>query len=898
MNRLAFLFTSACVVSCASSTPTPSASSAVGETPAEETPAKTPQPVPLGQLDRAVIPRAYRLELSLIPDAEDFSGIVEIDVDFAEPTDRFFLHGLDLEVHEVTVTQGDALTSASYRQVDPTGVAELTVSSTLDAGAGTLRFVYSAAFNRKLQGIYRVDDGGDAYAFSQFEAISARLAFPSFDEPAFKTPFDITVTTSADNRVISTTPEVSADTLADGQIRHRFAKTQPLPTYLIAFAVGPLDIVEYESIGATAVRDRPIPLRGVAARGKGERLNYALKDTAQLVTTLEEYFGTPYPYAKLDIIAAPDFAFGAMENVGAIIYREERLLLDANSPLEQRRKYLLTHSHELAHQWFGNLVTPKWWTDIWLNESFASWMGNRAVATARPKQLFDRTMLDLAIKTMKADALVSARKIREPIARNLEIWSAFDSITYRKGGGILSMFENYLGDEAFRAGVRTHMKRFAHSVADADDFSESLAQGSKRAEVVPAFRSFIEQPGVPLLTMASQCNEGKASLAITQSRYRPLGSEIDPDQTWGVPLCFGVWSADNKREDRCELLDAKETTVALDTCPRAILPNVGGAGYYHFTFAENGFDELLARFPKLSEAEQLATYSSLEAAFRSGEIDLRKMMKAVRLAAASGAWDVQLAPIPLLEELGRIKRIEPLPGLASVNRIYGAKTLRTGARQKRNENEAAALVREELLRMVALWGREPKLRRLLMTIAEGAVLGESQPTESQATAVALAVRAQETGEAFFKEAMARLKVERDGYARSELTFGLAYLPAAQLDALFSVMLTDTFRVNESIALIQNLFEHPSHGPLVMAWMIENFDALMARLPSQFQGRIFGNAKTLCGPQATEQLTKLAALAQSVQGGERALAQATEAVELCMALASHARGAKPTTARVE
>lgn len=898
MNRFVLLFTSACAVSCASSIPPSPASSTTSETPAEEKPAKTPRAIPLGQLDRSVVPRAYRLELSLIPDAENFSGIVEIDVEFAESTDRFFLHGLDLEVHEATVTQADTLMSASYRQVDPTGVAELSVSSNVDPGAATLRFVYSAPFNRKLQGIYRVDDGGDAYAFSQFEAISARLAFPSFDEPVFKTPFEITVTTSSDNRVISTTPEVNADTLADGQIRHRFAKTQPLPTYLIAFAVGPLDIVEYEPIGTTAVRDRTIPLRGVAARGKGERLNYALKDTAQLVTTLEEYFGTPYPYAKLDIIAAPDFAFGAMENVGAIIYREERLLLDENSPLEQRRRYLLTHSHELAHQWFGNLVTPKWWTDIWLNESFASWMGNRAVATARPKQLFDRTMLDLAIKTMKADALVSARKIREPIARNLEIWSAFDSITYRKGGGILSMFENYLGDEAFRAGVRTHMKRFAHSVADADDFSESLAQGSKRPEVVPAFRSFIEQPGVPLVTLASQCNDGKASLAITQTRYRPLGSEIDPDQTWGVPFCFGAWSVDKKREDHCELLDSKETMLALETCPSAILPNVGGAGYYHFTFVDNGFDELLTRFLKLPEAEQLATYSSIEAAFRAGEIGLKKMMKAVRLAAASSAWDVQLAPIPLLEELGRIDRIEPVPGLASVSRIYGAKTLRIGARQKRNENEAAALLREELLRMVALWGKEPKLRRSLMPIATRAVGRESQTNETQATAVALAVRAEEAGDAFFKEAIKRLKIERDGYARSELTFGLAYLPAEQLEKLFSVLLTDTFRVNESIALIQNLFEHPSHGPLVMAWMIENFDALMARLPSQFHGRIFGNAKTLCSSEATAQLEALAQLAQSVQGGERALAQAGEAVELCMALAAHARGIPRTTARVE
>ncbi|MEM7676426.1 MAG: M1 family metallopeptidase, partial [Myxococcota bacterium] len=554
--------------------------------------------IPEGQLGDSVVPQAYRLALTILPSAETFSGRTEIDVRFAEAATQFYMHGLDLNVSSVEIDVKGRVINAAYAQVHPTGVALITAEQGVPAGAATLRFVYTAPFNRKLQGIYRVDEGGASYAFSQFEAISARLAFPSFDEPRFKTRFDLQVTARGDHEVITTTPEVSRVPAGENLVQRNFATTQPLPTYLLAFAVGPLDIVEWTPIPATALRSRPIPLRGAAAKGKGARLKFALKDTAQLVTTLESYFGVAYPYQKLDLIAAPDYAFGAMENVGAIVYREERLLLDEESPLALRRSYLMTHSHELAHQWFGNLVTPKWWTDIWLNESFASWSGNRGVSTARPDEGYQRVTLNRALRTTRADSLASARQIREPVRTNLEIWNAFDQITYRKGGGILAMFEKFLGDEAFRAGVRYHMTKFAHSVADAEDFMASLSAGSQRPEIIPAFRSFVEQPGVPHLDVNVLCSEGQAALEVSQRRYAPLGSTIDVDATWGVPFCFAAFDQKDQREERCQIVDEPKMTLPLKACPSAILPNAGGAGYYHFSLGD-GFGELLARFSKL-----------------------------------------------------------------------------------------------------------------------------------------------------------------------------------------------------------------------------------------------------------------------------------------------------------
>ncbi|MEL6548401.1 MAG: M1 family aminopeptidase, partial [Myxococcota bacterium] len=344
-------------------------------------------------------------------------------------------------------------------------------------------------------------------------------------------------------------------------------------------------------------------------------------------------------------------------NVGAIVYREERLLLDDESPIEQVQAYYGTHSHELAHQWFGNLVTPRWWTDIWLNESFASWMGNRATHVAQPDQEYGRKTLRRAIEVMGEDALASARRVREPVLRDEQIWNAFDGITYRKGGGVLAMFENYLGDDAFRSGVRLHMKRFAHDVATAEDFAESLAQGSKKPDVVPAFRTFIEQAGIPEVSVATECTEGQGRLRLQQRRYKPLGSSIDPDVVWGIPFCFATYAGGKRSETRCEMLGKPSMSISLEECVDAVLPNAGGAGYYHFAL-EGGSEALMKHFAAMGPEEQLAVFSSLEAAFRAGKIERSSILAASKAAVASRHWDVQIAPFELLWRIGHSDPIE------------------------------------------------------------------------------------------------------------------------------------------------------------------------------------------------------------------------------------------------
>ena len=274
---------------------------------------------------------------------------------------HYYIHGNLLTVESVKLkTASGELIEGKYEQVDESGIAKLSFPKTIETGDVELYISYKAKFNEALEGLYRVKDGGLNYAFTQFESISARLAFPGFDEPAFKIPFDVSLTVKEGHVAIANTPVKKTTQLPNGMKRLDFMTSKPLPAYLVAFAVGEFDVVVWDDLPVTGVRNRTVPLTGLATKGKGDKLKYALENTQAILESLENYFQIPYPYLKLDIIAVPDFSAGAMENAGAITYREQLLLLDENSSQTSKRRYMMVHAHELAHQWFGNLVTPYW----------------------------------------------------------------------------------------------------------------------------------------------------------------------------------------------------------------------------------------------------------------------------------------------------------------------------------------------------------------------------------------------------------------------------------------------------------------------------------------------------------------------------------------------------------
>jgi len=857
------------------------------------------QPVPLGQLGHDVVPQHYALDLTIVPGKETFQGQVTIDIVLKKPHQRIYLHGINIDVGNAWVQSDSRRVQAEYQQLDRTGVAQLELESVIPAGQASINIQYQAPFNQSLEGLYQVTEAGDHYAFTQFEATSARLAFPGFDEPAFKTPFDIAVTAQSNHVVITSTAEISRQDVGNGLVKRQYQTTPPLPTYMLAFAVGPLDVVEWDALPPTQVREFALPLRGVAAKGKGGKLKYALENTRGIVESLEEYFAVPFPYPKLDIIAVPDFAAGAMENVGAITYREQLLLIEDNPSLRQLRAYARVHSHELAHQWFGNLVTPRWWDDIWLNESFATWMGNKGVDRWQPDQGYGNLTLRGALGVMDADSLVTARQIRQPIKSNHDIATAFDGITYRKGGGVLQMFESYLGEEAFREGVRLHMKRFAHGVADVNDFMQSLADGSGRDDVVASFESFLYQPGLPFIRAELSCDSEQVKVNLAQSRYFPLGSEGSRDQTWKIPVCM-AYQNDNGIQKHCEMLTEQSDQLVLptDQCPLWFMPNANGSGYYRWTLDENSWSNLFENLTALNEREAQSMLNSLAAGFNADEVSTQTMASAVEILARSESREVATGPANTLKMIH--KRLatdaDAKAGLeAYIRSAYGPRLAEIGLsgdskRDKDNPTETT-LLRTDLVNLLALTGNDQALRDQLVNQAI-TYLGLGQDNTSDQNAInpnlipsALTVAIDQGNKAFANNLLGQALASRDAIFRQRALRALASSAEPEIGVMMRELILDQrLRDNEATLIAFTQTEVAEQQEQIWRWVQENLDELVARIPTWNQGRVTFSAGEFCTIQKAEETESFfGERVIELEGGPRQLQQTIERIKLCAAL---------------
>lgn len=842
--------------------------------------------VPTGRLPHDVVPLAYALELTIQPEQARFAGHTRIDLELRRATRRFFLHGSGLAVSEIFLRNaaGDVI-EADYRQVHASGVAEVRLAQQAAAGDATLEISYDAAFGQRLKGLYKAVDDGRAYAFTQFEPISAREAFPSFDEPAFKTPYDITLIVGQGDKAITATPEIERIPLENGLQRLRFATTPPLPTYLIAFAVGPMDIVVAPDIPASRVRAKPLPLRALAAAGKGQWLAHALGTTPALLAIQEAYFDIAHPYPKLDILALPDFAAGAMENVGAITYRESLLLLRDDAPARQRRRHALVHAHELAHQWFGNLVTMPWWDDIWLNEAFATWMAYKTVAAWKPEHRAELSRLDRLAEAMREDSLAAARQIRQPVLDEHDIENAFDGITYSKGGAVLSMVERFMGEEPFREAIRGHLRRHAHGNADADDFTRSLARVGGEA-IADAMRSFIYQPGIPLLELRPDCRSGAATVAITQSRYLPIGSEADASLQWSVPMClrFGV---DGRVQEQCAMVATQRERIELQTsqCPDWLLPNAGFAGYFHWALPAADYEKLLAAEMHLEAAEQMSIADSAYAAFRAGRLTVAEAAHIFAALSRSRRPEVALAPVDFIRDVEANLIGDELAGLVAYTLdLYGDLP---GAHAFDRATMAALPTDSRRLFLVEIAGLQSRagdavVRASALAGARAWIGGDAMALPPEAVRLALQV-ALEEDPALSDAILARLRASRDGHDRATMLAALARVrgPERLLD-LYEVALSKDIRINEIRSFIKESIKEPTSRQFAWDWLQSNFDRLTKRLPPRDAGRLPAEiAAELCDERAADQAQGfLSERLGAFIGGPRNLDKAVEASRLC------------------
>jgi len=567
-------------------------------------------PPPTLRLPRHFVPTRYTAQLAVDPTKNELAGQIAIDGTLDRKTRTIWLNGKHLTVAKAIATDGKReITLAVTAKDDLLG---LRADQPLDEGAWTLKLVYRGQIEHNgFDGAFVTSYAGEPYLTTQFEATAARLVFPCLDEPDRKAVWQLTLDVPKGLVAVSNTPETGRVGIDSGHERVAFEATRPLPTYLVAFAVGPFEIMP---VGKTAAGGA---LRVITPRGTAPKLAMLAEEMPRFVAFLESWFAIPFPYPKLDIVVAPSLRGGAMENAGMIITDARIVMIDHPSALA-RWGIVSVLGHETAHQWFGDLVTAAWWDDIWLNESFATWIEDKILAAADPKWPLEA--LANRASAFYADRLESARKIRQPIETEGDIHNAFDPITYPKGAFVLRMLEHELGPDVFRASIQTYLRAHADGSATAADLFAALDQGANKplGKLVTAW---FDQAGIPEVAMDLTCDGGgKARLALAQKRYLPSGA--DNDQTWTVPVCIAYEGAKHERVEQCTTLAHADGEMELPVCPNWFAP-AGATGYYQAKLDAPAIGELVAKgWAKLTVDERLTLYQDVLEYTRRGRLPL------------------------------------------------------------------------------------------------------------------------------------------------------------------------------------------------------------------------------------------------------------------------------------
>jgi cytosol alanyl aminopeptidase len=748
----------------------------------------------------------------------------------------------------------------------------------IPVGKHTLRVTYRGKMTKNDgDGIYTAQEAGDWYAFTQFESTDARRAFPCFDEPSFKVPWQLTIRAPKDVVAISNTP-VDSERVEGATKIVRFAETPPLPSYLVAFAVGPFDFVD---AGKTRTGT---PIRIVVPRGRGKDTAYPAKVTGEILALLEDYFGTPYPFKKLDHVAVSVFNAGAMENPGLITYRQEILLTKPEEmTLGKQQRYAAIAAHEMAHQWFGNLVTLAWWDDVWLNEAFATWAEAKVIDQWQPAWDGQVEMVSSRSRVMGSDSLDSARTIRQPITAHGDIQTGFDGITYQKGQAVLTMIERWIGPDVFQKGVRQYLAKHAWKTATYFDFVDAMtaAAGSNTR---PVFDSFVLQSGTPKLSFTLAC-EGKPKLAIAQERFKPTGSQIDPNRTWNVPVCVR-WGVGTQTGRDCTMLTkpAGELALSATTCPDWVLPNESGLAYYRMNPKGPLLDSLLAHTGALTLPERVGLVGDITALVSAGDVNYSLALSLVDKLAKDKSRHIVDESIGIVAGIDEMVPDALRPNYARlIKRLYHARAVELGWQSQKGESDDTKQLRPGLLGLVADTGRDAAMIKQA-TALTWKWLDNHGAVEPELVGVVLEIAARSGNAKLFDRihADAKKATERSERVRLLGTLG-AFADPKLVNRAMTIAISDEFELREGLGLLRGGFEHPRTREAAYKFVVDNFDKILAKLPEPFRPYMAFTFVSLCDDTRKPEFEKVfGPRISKLDGGELAMKQALEALSLCSA----------------
>ncbi len=792
----------------------------------------SPNLLALERLGHDVEPIKQQIFLRMDADDSLYTGSVMIELEVRKVTNKFELYAERMDLNEVRLEGPNGDVGLSY-EFGISGRLNITTDTELQTGDYKLHVSFTDNYDLRAAGMYKVSIEGEHYIYTQFESDDAREAFPCWDEPEFKIPFQFIISVPEHDEIITNDP-VLEESIADGWKTVVFQESKPMPSYLLALASGPLEMVD--------VPNMDIPTRVVTVKGKSHLCGTALEITAPLMKALEEYFGQPYPYKKLDLIAAPEYWWGAMENPGAIVYLESILVFDPKTASKsQIRRQAGTTAHELAHMWFGDLVTMEWWDDIWLNESFATWSGNKIVDQVFPE--YSNRVRSTGGKNyaMTVDSRTSTRPVRQSIGPDENFERLFDALAYQKGQAVLEMVEAWIGPEKFRDGVVDYIKKNEWGNATCDDFFAALS-GKADIDIGELMAPYLFKGGVPLVGFEQTDDH---TVKLTRSRFTNIGDEYEEKRTW--PVLMQLRYSDGAQVYTTQvLLDQDEMSVDLPAEGKVlwIVPNAEATGYYRWNLPPEMLIEMAAQSGEiLSTVERVHFLHNLSALFDAGMLDGGKYLTIL------SEFTQDPDPQVLSSAIGGLGRMYELfirennaDAYAPVMRKLLMPALdRIGLDVAEGETPAVTDLRTTLLGWLSDEGQELNLRNHMQQMAQSYVeTGDKKDPQTLSTAIAISARYGDA--ALFAQYQ---KLFEDAKMPADRRMYLSSLGRFRSDSLIKVALeyslTDAMRPQELLRIPWGISNNPEYEEFMFNWVLENYDTLCDGMPSRFQTGLVGFA---------------------------------------------------------